>query len=45
MPKITNAITHQGVEIVNIEYEDGLFWSGLKSAYDEQQANTPTLEA
>jgi len=38
MPKITNSTTFEGIEIVTIEYEDGSGWSGLKSAYDEQQA-------
>ena len=27
-----------GIECVIIENEDGSTWSGLKSAYDEQQA-------
>jgi hypothetical protein len=28
-----------GIECVIIENEDGTIWSGLKSAYDEAQAN------
>ena len=43
MPTIINSTTLEGVEIVTIEYEDGSFWSGLKSAYDEQQATQATL--
>ena len=43
MPKITNSTTFEGIEIVTIEYEDGSGWSGLKSAYDEQQATQATL--
>ena len=38
MPTITETTTYEGVEIVTIQYEDGSLWSGLKSAYDEQQA-------
>jgi len=34
-----------GIECVIITNDDGSTWSGLKSAYDEQQANTVTLEA
>jgi hypothetical protein len=36
-----------GVECVIIENEDGTTWSGLKSAYDEMQAeqSTPNLPA
>lgn len=29
-----------GIECVIIENEDGSTWSGLKSAYDAQQANS-----
>jgi hypothetical protein len=38
MPKIINSKTFEGIEIVTIVNEDGTTWSGLKSAYDEQQA-------
>jgi len=31
-----------GVECVIIENEDGTTWSGLKSAYDEMQAEQST---
>jgi hypothetical protein len=31
-----------GVECVSIENEDGTTWSGLKSAYDEMQAEQST---
>ena len=33
-----------GVEIVNIENEDGFTWSGLKSAYDELKANEAKIK-
>ena len=39
MPIISETKTHEGVEIINIQFEDGSFWSGLKSVYDEQQAS------
>ena len=42
MPTITETTTHEGVAIINIQYEDGSLWSGLKSAYDEQQAALST---
>jgi hypothetical protein len=31
-----------GVECVIVENEDGTIWSGLKSAYDEMQAEQST---
>ena len=36
-----------GVECVRLENADGTSWSGLKSAYDEMQAeqSTPNLPA
>ena len=43
MPTIINSTTLEGVEIVTIEYEDGSFWSGLKSAWEAQQAAQATL--
>ena len=52
MPKITETTTFEGTAIINIEYEDGSTWSGLKSAYDQMLAQaeqstpivTPVLE-
>jgi hypothetical protein len=36
--KITHSITFEGIEIVTIEYDDGSLWSGLKSAWEAEQA-------
>lgn len=33
-----------GIECVIIENEDGTIWSGLKSAYDEQQAEAKSVK-
>jgi hypothetical protein len=35
-------LNSDGVECVIIENEDGSTWSGLKSAYDEMQAEQST---
>ena len=32
----------EGAECVTIQNDDGTIWSGLKSAYDEQQATLST---
>ena len=44
MDKVT-FIVIEGVEHAIIDRGNGEFTSMLKSTYDEQQANTPTLEA
>jgi hypothetical protein len=33
-----NYLTIDGIECVTVTNADGSIWSGLKSAYDEQQA-------
>jgi hypothetical protein len=48
MDKITivvNEIMGEVIETVLVDRGNGEFTSMLKSTYDEQQANTPTLEA
>jgi hypothetical protein len=35
-------INLDGIECVIVVNDDGSTWSGLKSTYDEQQANTVT---
>lgn len=44
MEKITHSTTFEGAEIVTIEYDNGSIWSGLKSAYDEQQVKHLTSQ-
>jgi hypothetical protein len=38
MPKLTEYTNRNEDALILVEYEDGSSWSGLKSAYDEQQA-------
>jgi len=37
-----NYLTIDGIECVIVTNEDGTTWSGLKSAYDEMQAEQST---
>jgi hypothetical protein len=44
MSQIIETTTHEGIKIINIQFEDGSSWSGLKSAYDAwvAEGNTAT---
>jgi hypothetical protein len=45
MDNVTFVKDAQGLEHAVIDHGNGEFTSMLKSTYDEQQANTPSLEA
>ena len=42
MPTITFYQNLDGVDCVNVVYEDGTTWSGYKATYDAQQAQVST---